>query len=259
MRNIIVILSVILLVGCYNSADKPHIAPELPTPTTTIAHLHEIVGTGGRLLDSGIVVEGRVVSSDAEYNFYKSIYVEADGYGVEVMMGLTQLDARYPEGLKVALCLGGCYADYHYGVLRVGRDESGAVGYLNSQETMDRVVVRSMDVQSVAPRAISLANLDRDMCGTLVRAAGLRLVDASSVDVAADESLADARWAGYTLFKDERGDSIALYARDYALFSEESVPHGEVDVTGIVQWGKYNGGKECYQLVMRYATDCVAH
>ena len=258
MSRFVAILSVMLLVGCYNSADKPRITPSMPTPTTTIARLHDVVGSGGIILDGDFVVEGRVVSSDVDENFYRTLIVEGDASAVEVMVGMPRLEADYPVGLKVALCLDGCYADYGYGVLQVGRRGTGgyAVDYLASKEALDRVVVRSTDVVPVEPAVVTIANIDRSMCGRLVRVESLHLVAASSV--AEDgTTLADARWAGYTLFKDERGDSVALYTRDYATFADAAVPCGNVAITGILQWGKYDGGRECYQLKMRYAEDCV--
>ena len=251
MLRIITILIVTLLVGCYNSADKPHIDPMLPVPTTTIERLHDIVGDGGVTLGENIIVEGRVTSTDADDNFYHTLVVESDGSALEVMVDFSPLWSRYPEGLMVVLCLDGCYADYGYGVMQVGRKGTGsyAVDYIASPEAMNRVIVRSTDVAPIAPTTTTIAQLDRRMCGRLVRIEDLHLV-ASSTD--------DARWEGYTLFKDECGDSIALYTRRYACFAEDCVPSANVDITGILQWGKYDGGKECFQLKMRYAEDCVA-
>ena len=71
--------------------------------------------------------------------------------------------------------------------------------------------------------------------------------------------LADACWRGYSLFKSKSGDSIAVYTRDYARFAESAIPLGEVSLSGIVEWAKYNGGSECYQLKMRYAEDCIEY
>ena len=254
-------MSVMLLVGCHNAADKPLITPDMPTPTTTIARLHDVVGSGGVALGDDVVVEGRVVSSDVDENFYRTLVVEDEGAAVEVMAGMSELAAYYPVGLRVALRLGGCYANYGYGVLQVGRKGVGsyAVDYLASREALDRVIVRSDDVAEVEPAVITIAELDRSMCGRLVSIEALHLVSASSVDIEAGELLSDARWTGYTLFKDERGDSVALYTRDYARYAQAHIPGGEVAITGIVQWGKYDGGKECFQLKMRYESDCAVH
>ena len=263
MRLLFVILCFVL-VGCYNAADESRIAHTLPLKTSTIANLKEhIVGTHASLIEDDVVVVGRIISSDRDDNFYRTIVVD-DGTGaVEVMMGIAPLAADYLEGLKVALRLKGCYMGYQRGVAVVGTRaaeyESSDVGYLASREAVDRVVVRSDDVEVQMPRCVAIGELTMGDCGRLIRVDGLHLVATTSVDTLAGEMLADARWRGYALFKSEVGDSIAVYTRDYARFAEDAIPLDEVSLSGIVEWAKYNGGRECYQLKMRYAEDCVVH
>ena len=261
-RKILYIILCFVLVSCYNVADKPLICPNLPIATITIAELKTlIVGTHPHEIEHNVVVVGRVVSSDAEENYYRSMVVD-DGTGaVEVMMGISPLSADYPEGLMVALRLEGCYISYQRGIATVGTlapaYESYDVGYLASRESIDRVVVRGDNVKVLEPREVGICELQRGDCGRLVRIDGLHLVDASSIDVG--ETLYDAQWAGYSMFKDSAGDSVAVYTRNYARFAEEHIPVEEVSLCGILEWAAYNGGKECYQLKMRYARDCVAY
>ena len=58
------------------------------------------------------------------------------------------------------------------------------------------------------------------------------------------------------LFKDSRGDSIAVYTSDYARYADRRPPCDSMTLTGVLQWAKYNGTKECYHLKMRYERDC---
>ena len=264
IRRIVYIILCLVLVSCYNVADKPHIYSDLPVATTTIANLKSrIVGTHPHEIEHDVVVVGRVISSDAEDNYYRSIVVDDGTAAVEVMMGISPLNADYPEGLMVALQLEGCYVAYQRGVAVVGTEapayESFDVGYLASREAIDRVVVRSDDVAVVQPRNVAIGELQHADCGRLVSIDGLHVVASSNVDTLAGESLYDAHWRGYALFKDGAGDSVAVYTRDYARYAERYIPLDEVSLTGIVEWASYNGGKECYQLKMRYESDCVAY
>lgn len=251
-----------LLVGCYNSADKPVLRHELPQPTTTIEHLRtHILGTAPKLIEDDVVIVGHVVSSDQEDNFYRSIVVDDATGAAEVMMGISPLAADYPEGLVVALRLKGCYVGYQRGVIVVGERapdyESYDIGYLASREVIDRVVVRS-DVVEVQPsRRLTISELSRNDCGRLVSVDGVRLVASSNVDTLGGETLYDALWAGYALFKSECGDSIAVYTRDYARFAQQNIPVEEVSLCGVLQWAPYDGQRECYQLKMRYVEDCT--
>ena len=263
MRLLFAILCFVL-VGCYNAADESHIVAPLPSPTTTIKSLKErIVGTRPMRIEQDIVVVGRIISSDRDENFYRSIVVD-DGTGaVEVMMGITPLAADYPEGLEVALCLEGCYMAYQRGVAQVGavaaEYESYEVGYLASREAVDRVVVRGSSVEMQSPRRLAIRELELGDCGRLVRVDGVHLVSTTSVDTQEGDVMEDARWRGYALFKNDAGDSIAVYTRDYARFAEDAIPLVDVSLSGVVEWARYNGGRECYQLKMRYEEDCTIY
>lgn len=262
IRLILYIVTCMVLVSCYNAADKPCIYPNLPDANTSISTFrNHILGTHSHVIEDDVVVVGRVISSDAEDNFYRSIVVD-DGTGaVEVMAAVSPLSSDYPEGLQVALRLQWCYATYQRGVIAVGERaesyEGYGVGYLASKEAIDRVVVRGVDVEVQEPRSMAIADLMPSDCGRLVRIDGVRLVASTSIDTLAGDMLSDAHWRGYSLFKNRDGDSIAVYTRDYARFADEHIPMEELSICGIVEWAAYNGGRECYQLKMRYAKDCT--
>ena len=223
----------------------------------------DIVGTGGVVITQDVVVVGRVTSADSEDNFYGSVVVEDESGALELMIGTSNLSARYPEGLRVALRLRGCYADYSRGVVQVGSRapeyEYYRVANLASQQRVDEVVVRSLDVEPIAPLQTTIAGLQRSMCGRLVELRGLGLMDSSSIDTHAGEELNRAVWEGYSMFRDARGDSIALYTRDYARYAEKRIPTDSVSIVGILQWDSYREGDECYFLKMRYEADCTLY
>lgn len=263
MRLLLAILCFVL-VGCYNASDEPRIETNFPLKTTTIANLKkQIVGTHASLIEEDVVVVGRVISSDRDMNFYRSIVVDDGTAAVEVMMGITPLAAAYPEGLKVALRLEGCYIAYQRGIAVVGtlaeEYDAYVVDYLASPEAVDRVVVRSTNVEVQSPRAIAMSELTKSDCGRLVRVDGVHLVASTSVVEDEGDVMEDARWRGYSLFKNIAGDSIAVYTRDYARFANDAIPHGELSLSGIMEWTKYDGGNECYLIKMRYAEDCTIH
>lgn len=264
MRILQYISLIILLVGCHRATDKLVVSPILPDITSDISMLRDrVVGVGGVVIRDNIVVGGRVVSADSEGNFYGSIVVEDEGGAIEVMLGMSYLESLYPVGLYVALRVQGCYADYTRGVLQVGTKqpqyEYYSVGNLASKEECDRVVVRSSDVIDIEPTDIAIAECREKMCGRLVRVRGVRLVDSSSIDTLAGDSLERAVWGGYSLFKDSKGDSIALYTSDYARYANSLIPQDSVVIVGILQRDKYRGGEECYYLKMRYEKDCTIY
>ena len=264
MLRICTILIMTMLIGCQRVTDKFVIEGKLPEASNIIASLRDdIVMAGGFTISEDIVVVGRVTSADSEDNFYGSLVVEDGSGAVEVMIGTSNLTARYPEGLLVALRLMGCYADYSRGVLQVGSQiaeyDYPSVGNLASLERTDEVVVRSLDVEPVKPLRTTISELNGTMCGRLIEVCGLSLNDSSSIDTLAGEGLDRAKWQGYSLFKDAKGDSIAVYTRDYARYAEHRIPTDSVNIVGILQRDSYREGEECYILRMRYEADCTLY
>ncbi len=263
MRLAVYIALIMTLIGCHKAADKPIIGDNLPPITNSIATLrNDIIGVGGVTIREDVVVAGRVTSDDSDNNFYGSIVVEDESGAVEVMIGTSYLETIYPVGLYVALRLKDCYVDYSRGVLQVGCKappyEYYRVGNLASREQRDRVVVRGRVVSPIEPMSISVSELSSSMCGRLINIRGLRLVDSSSVDTLKGEGLDRAVWAGYSLFKDDKGDSVAVYTREYARYSGSRIPIHDVGIIGILQRDSYRGGEECYFIKMRYEEDCTA-
>lgn len=264
MRHALSILMMFFLIGCNKAADKFVIDGTLPTRTNNIAILREsIVKYGGVVIGEDVVVVGRVTSADVEDNFYGSLVVEDESGALEVMVGTSNLSARYPEGLRVALRLKGCYADYSRGVLQVGAQapqyEYYRVDNLASPERVDSVVVRSLDVEPITPLSTTIAELCSSMCGRLVKIRGLGIADSSSIDTLQGERLERAIWGGYAMFRDACGDTIAVYTRDYARYAKHHIPSDSVDIVGVLQRDKYREGDECYFLKMRYETDCTSY
>lgn len=256
----VVILMIMMLVGCYNSADKPHIYTTVETATVSIERLRkDVVGNREVTITAPVVVTGRITSSDQQENIYGSIVVEDDTGAVEVRVGLTPLYATYPEGLKVSLHLEGCRAGYYRGVLQVGeQDLDGSVAKISSREGLDRVVRRGTDISKRDAERVEIADLTPEMCGRLVRIENLRAVASTSIDELLGQTMEDALWCGGAIFKSAAGDSIAVHTSDYAHYAYMQLPDGEVSITGILEWGTYERtSKECYHITMRYEEDCI--
>lgn len=264
------ILTLVMLIGCRTPDEHPFYG-ELPQATTTIASLRDNeVRPGGVFLGDDIVIRGRVISSDREENFYNALFVD-DGTGaLELRISGYNLAAAYPEGLDVALCLGGLYADYEHGVLQVGYQPTShtnhAVADIASRQVIDRVVVHSNRVERVTPRITPIRELSPRDCGRLHYFEGLQLAESTSTDTPPDnrqenedDTTSEARWRGYALLRTTAGDSIAIYTSENAEFADERIPTTPISVIGILEWAPYDGEEECYQLRMRYASDCRSY
>lgn len=258
MFRLSILAIIVALISC-NRIDMP-VVEDSEQRTTTIAQLRQQVGTlGSSVINNDVVVSGRVTSSDEEGNFFRSLIVEDESGAMELRIKSYDLSSLYPEGLLVTLHLHGCAIGYNMGILQAGAKSAEYdyydVGYLETKQSIERVIRRSTDVAKIAPRRCAIADIKREDGGRLVRIEGLTLRHTTSIDTLMGMTLNDATWQGYALFFDNKGDSIAVYTSPEARFAKEPITTTPLAITGIVQWCKYNGGEECAHLKMRYHTD----
>ena len=258
MLRLVAIVTMILFVGCSGAADNNIIMGGVEIPTITIGDLRrDVVGSEGVTLPRECVVRGRVTSSDRDDNFYNQLVVEDGSGALMLCVALSNLSSYYPEGLDVSLRLDGFEANYYRGVLQVGTDALGytGVGDIESRQVIERTIRRGESVELLVPQRVAIRELEQRQCGRLVRIEDVAVV--ASTTLAEGQTLADATWQGYALFKNEVGDSIAVRTSKYATFATERIPLERVSLTGILEWGSYGEGPECYHLVLRYNDDCA--
>lgn len=253
MRRLPLLCAFLLLTGCYDSRFGERSGGEEPEPATaTIAQLRQLYAGTTVVIATDVVVSGRVNTSDAEENFYRTFCVEEDGAGLEVMAGIDHLHNDFPPGSRVTLRLKGLALGESRGILQVGRKPAAGSGfatdYLGSKAALDAAVSRTGEApQPVAPALLTIAELTPKRCGTLVRIDGLSYTP---------EDLTPGTWAGYKRFTDAGGAEIYTYVRNYAGFAGEEVPAGKsCSLTGILQYD--DAGKGRYLLKLRDENDCM--
>lgn len=250
MRGLL-LLCALFAAGCYDSRFGERGGDAyVPLPTTTIGELNALF-TGETFLVTGdVVVTGRVTANGRGDNFYRTICIEHNGAGMEILAGADQLHNDFPEGASISLRLKGLALGKSYGVLQTGvmplAGSGLAADYIPSKAALDRAVIRSREpLQPIAPAVRSLGELTEQMCGTLVCVEDLQY---------APEELADGTWAGYKRFIDADGREIHTYVRAYASFASGMVPAGRCSITGILQ---YDTPKARFILKLRDESDCV--
>ena len=218
MRRLPLLCAFLLLTGCYDSRFGERSGGEEPEPATaTIAQLRQLYAGTTFVIATDVVVSGRVNTSDAEENFYRTFCVEEDGAGLEVMAGIDHLHNDFPPGSRITLRLKGLALGESRGILQVGRKPAAGSGfatdYLGSKAALDAAVSRTGEApQPVAPALLTIAELTPKRCGTLVRIDGLSYTP---------EDLTPGTWAGYKRFTDAGGAEIYTYVRNYAGFAGE--------------------------------------
>ncbi len=223
---------------------------------TSIRALREYYDQGdeeGSVVADPIVIGGRVTTSDVAGNFFRTFFIEDATGALEVMAGVTELQAIYPLGQLVAIRMEGLAVSVQHEVLRIGLPPAPGdyyfVNYFAHRVVLDRYIVRSRHLAPVDPLPVVLGELDASLCGRLVRIDGLFRSD----------TIPGLTWAvggesprtGYRMFRDAAGDSLCVVTSGYSRLAATPLPEDTVSLTGILSYGPGESSRKCFQLKLR--------
>ena len=188
MLRLSLLLFALLAAGCYDDAGVP--APKndpLPEANLSLPDLSARCGDTPVRIVQDIVVAGRVTTSDEAGNFFRSVVLQEDGTGVELMAGLDDLFRVYPPGCRIAVRLQGLAMCRRFGVVQIGTMPAAgdyAVEAIGVRALLDRYVAcETVDVLRPVPRIVAF----RRTCARHVRLPGAdRGSDAASVGRGSD-------------------------------------------------------------------------
>lgn len=253
MRNIITLLISTLLCGCYDSFDTPSSDSSTPTTNLSLTELKSLYSGETFVVESDIVIDGWVTSSDKSDNFYRSFIIEEQGAAVEIMAGIYDLWHIYPTGYNIVVNLNGLAVSEKYGIIQVGKKAEAYDGYdvvyISSKVALDKHVYRTSKYVDIKPITTTIESLREDMCGMLICIDDL-------IFSPEPESVESTTWSGYKRFEDKNGDYIWTSTRNYASFADNNAPLTKVSLTGIMQIAGAGTISERYILKLRNEEDC---
>ncbi len=257
-----------LFVGCYDTFDDPSDGDDILdlSYNITLEMLHKVLSADGYVdIKSDMRIRGNVTAHDKGGNFYKSFMIEEDGYGVEILEGLTDSYVRHQMGAEIFVSLEGLRVTRSRGVMQIGvatyQGSTYDIDYMGHEYLVDQHIANSGKVEQVTPRVVTLdeltgaegADFVEKMCGSLVRVDGLTYYS--------DDSDDDGLWGGYSSFVDASGSSDVVlwcYTNSYSNFSMVEIPSGEISLVGIMQSDQISGSTVSKPLLkMRDLDDCI--
>lgn len=239
-----------LLAGLVLSACQPQWeAPERQNPaemdpTMTLADFKRLyAGTPLQITDENLVVGGRVVSSDASGNFYRTFYIQDETGGIEVKIGKTGLYNDYPVGMQVYvkpkyLCLGS-----YGGMVQLGgvsSDPKYETAWIDAQSLIDRTIFKGKTGEKPEPLAVtSRSQINDALLGVYVRIENVRYTGGDdglqTWAVREDKENGIQAASGNQNF-DLDGFRIVVRSSGYADFASDPVPEigTRCNLTGIL-------------------------
>ena len=264
------LVATLSLVSCYNDFESPdYTLPDELTPTHTIAQFKTLYATNGGAHDitDDIILEGRVTTSDAAGNFYKSIFIQDGTAGMEVRIGQSGLYNDYKLGQTVFVKAKGLRIGGYRGMVNLGGpippNYSYETSYIEPQVLINQSIFRGKLGNEVLPTTITSATINEADYGKLIRFENAVLQQCYYYDINNTNgggNIPIDTWAN----KDYAGESsvgqygnaiflvngmtINVRSSGYSKFAGDKIPAigSQCNIEGILVY--YSGGSPAYQI-----------
>ncbi|HEY9169848.1 MAG TPA: DUF5689 domain-containing protein [Lutibacter sp.] len=172
----LLLILIFFLMSCVKDGDfeTPNVdctEPQL-TATTTIQQVKEMYTFGGaKIIETDVIIEGYVVSSDKSGNIYKSISIqdkpENPTAAIKISINQTNIYTKYNIGRKIYVRLKGLAVGYSFGSVQIGvATGDGLQGILGSE--LNKYIVRSCEVVEIIPKKVAISDLNKQMLEMLI-------------------------------------------------------------------------------------------
>ncbi|MDR3705975.1 MAG: DUF5689 domain-containing protein [Paludibacteraceae bacterium] len=253
----LILLSLILsLSSCMKDTyDTPSLYEPIYTGDKThlisIASLKAKCASSLQLIDSTFEITGIVVANDESGNLYKVLEIQDATGGIEVMLNQTSLYNTYKVGQRVYISCKGMYLGTYGGVVKLGDNNSGAIGQLAATKIKSHVYLDGFPLPSNTPTArvlTSTTQINDSMINTLVTLNNVSFADGGS-DIYAENQATSKRTMNLS-----DGTTVIAYNSGYASFQADSLPQGKGNVTGVLTKYVTSSGTT-YEILIRNLSD----
>ena len=274
IKNIFAVAFVAMLglASCQNDFDDIPVADPKATwtPNTTIADFKtkywddatNYIDTVA-LNEAGehIIIAGRVISSDASGNIYKSLVIQDETAALAFSINANSLYADYRVGQEIVVDLTDMYVGKYNGLQQLGFPEWYAAGnaweatFMPKEFFLEHIQLNGLpQIEKIDTLNISAADLGTTtanqikMQSQLVRFDNCHFEDGGKLDFT--DGLHETSNRNLIL---SDGTSIIVRTSGYSNFWDDLLPEGTGSVVGILSYYGTSG----WQLLLRAKSDCI--
>lgn len=244
-----------------------------PQPNMTIAefkakHWQDVTSYIDSITEDE-VIHGWVVSSDESGNIYKSLYImDESGAGITIFINKTNIYQDYPIGQEIILSMKDHWVGKYTGQQAIGYPSWYANGnmweatFLPVDQWEEIVTVKGSPNPSQAePDDVSLADFaGKTDSETLLRYQGMlvRISDVSFEEANGSTTFAEPNHATNRYIVDASGNKLIVRTSNYADFSNDVLPSGNVDIVGVLSfYATRENAAGSWQLYLRDRDDVI--
>ncbi len=232
--------SFLLISSCVkNDFDEPPADGEDPalTANATIADIKGIHSTGGfETIEEDWIVKGIVVADDESGNFYKTIVIEDETGGINILINATGLYNEFTIGRRVFIkCKGLVVSDYN-GLIQVGGSsyiqDDGSERLSGIEEVLlNEFVFPGVRNQPVTPTEYTIGQLSPAVNSTLIQ---LNNVEFRASDRGVTYADGVNNISTNLILVDCNGSSVLVRTSGYCNFANDLTPTGNGTFVGIM-------------------------
>ncbi len=201
------------------------------------------------------IIEGVVISSDEQGNFYKTLVIQEtkDGAklrGIQIAVNVKDLYKTYPVGQKVFVkCKGLLVAD-NYGVAKLGgntyKDDKGKERLGGIEEgVLATTIIKNGEPMEVTPKVVKITDLTNDLLSCLVKFEEVQFTDADK-----DKTYGEDKGYAVREITDKAKNIVAMSTSSFAKFAKEKLPQGSGSIVSVL-----NTFSKKFQLNIRSTAD----
>ncbi len=266
------IASLLLLSGVFTACEEEIACPPMYIPHATITANTEIADLKtnywsndrnfAKFIDDDIIVRGRIVSSDATGNIYKSLVIQSETDSVALAFSINESDLyeKYKIGQELVVNLNGAYIGKYNGLLQIGEAEEYNGGlettFMELEKFQSMAQVDGLpDIAAIDTIAADISELNKlKNSAEGLRKWQSRLVKFENVSFEGGGSLpfSESTQSTNRYILDENGNKLLVRNSSYASFHAQTMPAGTGTVVGILSFYSQD-----WQLLLRDVTDCI--
>ena len=168
MKKLIYSIAIILsfaVVSCQewepvmgNQGEPVEPAPQTLQVNTTIAQLKAMYAGTPVHIDNDVIISGKIISSDASGNIYRSLYIQDETGGIEVKIGNSGLYNDYLVGQTLYVNCQGLALGNYGGMLQIGADDPTGeyeTAYIDVKSLISSHIFKGEKGSPLAPQVVS--------------------------------------------------------------------------------------------------------
>lgn len=206
-------------------------------PNATYTQVKELYVDGTLQIQDDLIIEGYVVSSDREGNFFSSLHFqdspENPSEGFQLEFDIRDSHLIYPVGSKIYLKLKGLYLGKQQGVYTLGGVYTSfgnlSVGRLPASIVSQHLFMACGQQVSISPLEVDLEGLEDHMVNTLIK-----LMDVEVIEEELGSTYAEAEEETERTLIDCDDNQIILLNSGYSDFQSSILPSGSGTVVGVL-------------------------